>query len=69
MSNVTDYASFLVRLWLEPKQQEDRQIWRFEVESIQTGELLRFDDAASLVEFLQRNLPPSESDHMKQSSQ
>ena len=57
MSNVSSYASYLVRLWLEYEEEQpaDRPIWHAEVESIQTGESWRFTDAATLVEFLRQS--------------
>ena len=60
MRNVSNYASYLVRLWLELEEEKpaDRPIWHAEVESIQTGESWHFTDSASLVEFLQRSISP-----------
>ena len=58
MNNVSNYASYLVRLWLEDEDKlpADRAIWHAEVESIQSGESWHFTDAATLVEFLQQRV-------------
>ena len=65
MTKHVDYASFLVRLWLEPAKDPAAPLasWQAEVESIQTGHSWRFTDFGDLMTFLEDALPEGGNDH------
>lgn len=55
MTETSEYASFLVRVWRE-RQREDAPetaTWNAEVESIQSGDSWRFANIPSLITFLE----------------
>jgi len=66
-----DYASFLVRLWSEPKPGDKTPdaSWWAEVESIQTGDTWRFSEFGELAAFLESALPEGldDPDHLETS--
>lgn len=64
MQHVSDYASYLVRLWqVAGEGQATRKSgWRAEVESIQSGESWRFDDLDTLVAFFAGNFEAADAD-------
>jgi hypothetical protein len=72
MDDISDYASYLIRLWYEKGEgpSADKMAWHAEVESIQTGESWHFADPESLTSFFKKNFPHTErrpkNDHREQ---
>lgn len=52
---ITQYKSFLLRLWQE-EQAESLAGWQGEVESIQTGQKWSFVDLVTMADFLQAQI-------------
>ncbi len=65
MESQLRYASFLVRLWQEPGEEEHGAGWRGSVEHVQTGEKRFFSDLESLMAYL-RSVTESQEDVMFQ---
>ncbi len=55
MSISVEYASFLVRMWREDGPEPGGlQVWRSEVEHVQTGQRWTFETLEELLDFLRR---------------
>jgi hypothetical protein len=48
----TDYFSFLLRLWAQNHQDEDRT-WRASIQSPDSGKVISFSSIAELTEYLE----------------
>ena len=61
MDQARDYASFLLRFWIESKGDDNAAAptWQAEVESIQTGDSWHFGNFDELMTFLEDATPDS----------
>lgn len=53
-----DYAAYVLRLWREPSEADNADVWRFSLENVRTGERRGFADLPGLLAFLQGQLTP-----------
>lgn len=55
------YHSYLVRLWLENRDDQEKPHWHIEIVSIQTGQKHQLPDLEGLFEFLRSKIavPPA----------
>jgi hypothetical protein len=62
------YHSFLIRLWLEDRDDEVGAEWLIELESIQSGQKYRFPDLEAMLQFFRDQINIAQMEQTKNTS-
>jgi len=48
------HVSFVIKLWVEPQEEDSQQVWRYHIHHVQSGEEAYFNDFAAMAAFIER---------------